>query len=218
MIDPFRGQPRGVPIDLAKALARKICVSVQFVTYTNYVELLQAADRDVWDVTFLTVDRDREEVLDLGPASFPYEFTYLVPPGSPIQNQTEVDRTGVRVAVADGPVTASNQAKTLKAATLVRFKTLGEIRSQAAAGSVDAIAAGCETLVGLARQLPGSRILDGAFLVDGVAMAAPKNHRASLAFVSNFTESAKMSGSVRQAFEAAGFRDAADAPPAPARQ
>jgi polar amino acid transport system substrate-binding protein len=216
-LDPATNQPRGVPVDLANALGQKLGVPVQFVTYSNYVDLLDGAGRNAWDVTFLTIDQDRAKVMDFGPPYYLYEFTYLVPAGSTIQNQNEVDRPGVRIAVAEGSVTARNREQALKNATLKRFKTLAEIREQLAAGSVDAAAAGHETLAGLATQLPGARVLEGAFSIDGVAVAVPKDRPAALAYVSEFIETAKAGGLVRQAFDAAGFKDAAVAPPAPRR-
>jgi polar amino acid transport system substrate-binding protein len=38
------------------------------VAYTNYVDLLDAAGRGEWDVTFLTFDQERTKVMDYGPA------------------------------------------------------------------------------------------------------------------------------------------------------
>ncbi len=214
-IDPGTNHPRGVSVDLANALGQKLGIPVQFVTYSNNVDLLDAASRNVWDIAFLTVDQERAKVADFAPPYYLYEFTYLVPAGSAIQNQSEVDRSGVRIAVAEGSVTARDREQALKLAKLKRFKTLPEIRGQLAAGNVDAAAAGRETLAGLATQLPGARVLDGAFSVDGVAIAVPKGRPEALAYVSAFIESAKANGLVRQAFDAAGFRAAAVAPAAP---
>jgi polar amino acid transport system substrate-binding protein len=213
-IDPATNQPRGVPVDLANALGQKLGVPVQLVTYSNYVDLLEAAGRDAWDVTFLTFDQERAKVMDFGPAYFLYEFTYLVPAGSTIQSQSEVDRPGVRISVTQGPVTARNREQSLKSATLKRFKTLAELLDQVRAGNVDAAAAGRETLAGLAARLPGARVLDGSYYVESVAIAVPKGRPASLAYVSDFIETAKATGLVRQAFDSAGFKQAAVAPPA----
>lgn len=216
-ISPTTKQPRGVPVDLASALGQKLGVPVELVTYSNYVDLLEAAGRGAWDVTFITFDEERAKVMDFGPAYFLSEFTYLVPAGSAIRNQSEVDRAGVRIAVAEGSVTARNREQSLKSATLHRFKTIAEIRDQVRAGSVDAAAAGRETLAGLATQLPGARVLEGTFNVEGVAIAVPKHHPASLAYVTEFIETAKATGFVRQAFDNAGFKDLAVAPPASRR-
>jgi polar amino acid transport system substrate-binding protein len=174
--------------------------------------MLDAAARGALDVTFLVFDQERTKVLDYAPPYFNFEFTYLVPAGSAIRGQADVDRPGVRIAVAEGSVTARNRAQSLKSASLVRFKTLTEIRDQLRAGKVDAAAAGRETLTGLAAQVPGSRVLEGSFHVEGVALAVPKNRPAALAYVTEFTETAKTSGMVRRAFDNAGFKHAVVAP------
>ena len=82
---------------------------------------------------------------------------------------------------------------------------------------MDAAAAGRETLVGLAPQLPGARVLEGNFHAVPVSVAVPKNRPAALAYVTDFIESAKATGVVRRAFDNAGFKDAAVAPAAPRR-
>jgi polar amino acid transport system substrate-binding protein len=216
-LDPATNRPRGVAVDLAHALGKQIGAPVELVTYSNYPDLLNAAVRGDWDVTFLTFDEERTKVMDYGPAYFFFEFTYLVPAGSAIRAQSDVDRPGVRVAVAEGSVTASNRERALKNATLVRFKTLAEIREQVRAGKVDVAAASRETLDGLAAQVPGARVLEGSFHVEGVAVAVPKNRPAALEFVSDFIETAKATGVVRRAFDNAGFKDAAVAPAASRR-
>ncbi|SFA96401.1 polar amino acid transport system substrate-binding protein [Collimonas sp. OK607] len=213
-LDPATGRPQGVAVDLANALGERLGAPVEFMLYDNYVELLEAAHHGVWDVTFLPFDEERTKVLDYGPPYYRFEFTYLVPSGSAIRAQADVDRPGVRIAVAEGSVTARNRQQALKNATLLRFKTLAEIQEQVRAGKVDVAAAGRETLAGLAAQVPGARVLDGSFHVEGVAVAVPKNRPAALEFVSDFIETAKATGIVRRAFDKAGFKDAVVAPAA----
>jgi len=212
-LDPATSRPRGVAVDLANALGEKLGVPVELVTYANYPDLLEAAGRGAWDVTFIAFDEERTKVMDYGPAYYRSELTYLVRSGSAIYAQADVDRPGVRIAVAEGSVTARNRQQALKSATLLRFKTLTEIREQVQAGKVDAAAASRETLAGLAAQLPGARVLEGSFHVaEGVAVAVPKNRPAALGFVSDFIETAKATGVVRRAFDNAGFKDAVVAP------
>jgi len=211
-VDPTTNRLRGVPVDLATALANKLRVPLELLPYTKYVDLLEAARGNSWDVTFLPFDEERAKVMDYGATYFAFEFTYLVPSGSMITTQTDVDRPGVRIAVVDGSVTANNRQKFLKKAVLLRFKTLDEVRDQIRAGKVDAAAAGRESLVGLAAQVPGSRVLQGSFYSTGVAVAVPRNRPAALAYVTQFIETAKATGMVRQVFDNEGFTDAPVAP------
>ncbi len=67
-LDPATNHPRGMAVDLAHALGRQLGAPVALVTYTNYVDLLKAAGRGEWDVTFLPFDQERTKVMDYGPA------------------------------------------------------------------------------------------------------------------------------------------------------
>src|ERR1700689_882231 len=62
-----------------------------------------------------------------------------------------------------------------------------------------------DALPTLQKQLPGSRILDGAFQTTGVAIAVQKDRPAALEYVKYFVESAKANGVVRRAFDDAGL-------------
>jgi len=108
-LDPATNRPRGVAVDLAHALGRQLGAPVELVTYSNYPDLLNAAVRGDWDVTFLPFDEERTKVMDYGPAYYFFEFTYLVPEGSPIRAHSDIDRPNVRIAVAEGSVTARNR-------------------------------------------------------------------------------------------------------------
>jgi polar amino acid transport system substrate-binding protein len=69
-----------------------------------------------------------------------------------------------------------------------------------------------EALPTLQKQLPGSRILDGAFQTTGVAIAVQKNRPAALTYVKDFIETAKANGVVRRAFDDVGLRRLSVAP------
>lgn len=212
-VDADTGAPRGVAVDLARAIGSRLGLPVDLLPYGNYPDLLSAGARGDWDICFLPYDDARARTIDYGPSYFDQSYTYLVREGVPGATVADLDRIGLRLAVADGSVTERNRASALKAATIVRFRTLDEIRDRLRAGEVDAAGAGRETLVGLAAQVPGSRVLDDAFLVERVAIGVPTGRGVALSAAADAMEAAKRDGSVRRAFDAAGFRDAAVAPP-----
>jgi polar amino acid transport system substrate-binding protein len=79
-------------------------------------------------------------------------------------------------------------------------------------GRAQAFALTHDVLPKLQKQLPGSRILDGAFLVAGVAISLPKDRPAALAFLNDFVTNAKRDGTVRRAFDDAGLKELSIAP------
>ena len=217
VLDRGTNLPRGVAVDLANALGERLGTPVEIKTYDNYGELLEAGHRGTWDVTFLPFSEERAKILDYGPAYYFLELTYIVPAGSAIRRQEDIDRRGVRIAGVEKSISARTLQQTLKNAKLVQVKKLSESRDQLKAGKVDAAAAGRETLMGLATKLPGSRVLEGRFHAVPVSVAVPKNRPAALAYVSEFIESAKADGVVRRAFDNAGFKNVAVAPAASGR-
>ncbi len=213
--DPSTGQPRGVTVDLAAELARRLSVPLQLIAYANSGEVTTAGPLGEWDVAFLPVDAERTAVLDFGPAYYVFEGTYLVPAGSAIRKISDVDRADVRVLGVRDTTTARAAARSLTRTTLTLFASLEPIMERLQAGQADAVAMSRESLKSLLPRLPGARVLDGAFHTAGVAVAVPKGRPAALAYVTSFIEDAKASGVVRRAFDGAGLEDAAVAPVAP---
>ena len=79
--DAATGQPRGVTVDLAHVLARKLGRPLELIVYPNSGELTAAGPRGEWDVAFIPVDDERAKVVDFGPAYYLFESTYLVRAG-----------------------------------------------------------------------------------------------------------------------------------------
>jgi polar amino acid transport system substrate-binding protein len=73
-------------------------------------------------------------------------------------------------------------------------------------GQVEALAGLRQALIGLVDKLPGSRMLDGQFMVVPQAIGVPKGRDAGLAFVRQVVEDAKASGLVARAIERTGAR------------
>jgi polar amino acid transport system substrate-binding protein len=67
------------------------------------------------------------------------------------------------------------------------------------------------------KQLPGSRMLDGAFMSIRQAIATPKGRPAGFQYLREFVEDVKASGFVAQEVKRAGLGDAAVSAPAPVR-
>jgi len=210
--DPASGEPRGVTVDLAKAMAQDLGVPLRLVVYANSGEVTAGGPKNEWDVAFMPVDDVRARMVDFGPAYYLTESTYLVPAGSPIRTLAEVDRAGVRVAGVEGTTTARSAARSLKNTQVKTYRTADELFELARTGQADAIALGRESLGGMQAKLPGSRILDGHFQATGTAVAVPKGRPAALAYVSSFVEKAKKDGTVRKALDGAGLKNSPVAP------
>lgn len=210
--DPASGEPRGVTVDLARALAKDLGVSLKVVAYANSGEVTNGGPKGEWDVAFMPVDDVRARMVDFGPAYYLTESTYLVAAGSPIRTLADVDRPDVRVAGVEGTTTSRSAQRSLKNNTVRNYRTADELFELMRSGNADAIALGRESLAGMQAKLPGSRILDGHFQATGTAVAVPKGRAAALAYVTAFMEKAKKDGTVRSALDAAGLKGSPVAP------
>jgi polar amino acid transport system substrate-binding protein len=200
------GSYRGIAIDLGNELGKKLGVPVAFVPYANSGALTDAVEGGAWDIAFLPADAERKKHVDFGSAHIVLQSTYLVGPDSPIKTLADVDKAGVRVMGVEKTATARAAAASLKATTIGHVKTADELFDLLKTGKADAIALSRESLLSLQAQLPGSRVLDGAYLNSYVAVAVPKQRTAGLAYASAFVDSAIASGSVRRALDNAGLK------------
>jgi polar amino acid transport system substrate-binding protein len=207
------GSYRGIAVDLGNELAQKLGVPVEFVPYPNSGALTDAVASGAWDLAFLPVDAQRKTKVDFGSAHIVLQSTYLVGPGSPIKALADVDKAGVRVMGVENTATARAAAASLKATTVGHVKTADELFDLLKSGKADAIALSRESLSTLAQKLPGSRVLDGAYLNSYVAMAVPKGKTAALQYASAFIDSAIASGSVRRSLDKVGLKTSVVPPP-----
>jgi polar amino acid transport system substrate-binding protein len=204
--DAATGQPRGVTVDLGRALAQWLGLPLDLQAYNSSGEVTEAGARAEWDAAFMPVDAERAAKVDFAPPYYLFTSTYLVPANSPIRSLGEVDRAGVRVVGVANTTTIRSAARALRNTTPTGAGSVDEILELLRSGRADAVALGRESLDSLAERLPGSRVLDGHFHASGVAPAVPKGRPAALALLTEFIEAAKRDGLVRRALDANGIR------------
>ena len=210
--DPASGKPKGVPVDLGSAMAQTLGVPVELVEYASSGEIVASRDKAAWDVTFVPVDDDRKRMIDFGAPYHLLQSTYLVARGSAIKTLAEANRAGVRIAIVDGTATGRASTNASPNATTVKVKTPDEAVELMRAGKLDAIALSRESVGGLVDALPGSRVLQEAFLNSTTAVAVPQHKPAARTYVTEFIEEAKASGLVRRALDAVGLKTSQVAP------
>jgi polar amino acid transport system substrate-binding protein len=210
--DATTGAYRGVTVELARELARKLGVPVEWVVHRSSGEIQASAGAGAWDVTFMPVDDERRKVLDFGSPYHLLQSTYLVAPGSTIRTLADANRAGVCIAGVKDTATFRASSRASPEAIHVALASPVEAVALMTAGQADAIALSRASLSGLVGRITGSRILEGGFLNSTTAVAVPRGRPAALAYVSEVVEEAKASGLVRRAFDAVGLPDEQVAP------
>jgi polar amino acid transport system substrate-binding protein len=164
------------------------------------------------DIAFIAIDPVRAADMDFTGAYVLIEGGYMVPQGSPIRSNAEVDRKDLRVGVGAGSAYDLFLTRELKQAQIVRGPTSQAVLDMILAQRVDVAAGVKQQLEADARSAPGLRLLDGRFMVIQQAMATPKGRPAGARYLAEFVEDVKASGFVASALQRHGIDGAAVAP------
>ena len=202
-------EPRGVAPDVARELGRRVGVPVEFTKFDTAGKL--------GDGAILGNEPQRAAEIAFTAAYLEIPSTYLVPAGSTIRSVAEVDREGVRIAVAEQSAYGLYLARTIKHAKLVTTQGLDSSFDVFVAQKLEALAGLKPRLLTDVQKLPGARILDGQFTAVQQAIGTAKSREASARFLRAFVEDVKTSGLVAEAISRNGAQGVSVAPPAPAR-
>lgn len=212
MRDSASGEMKGVGFDLGKELARRMEVPFEPVQYPSIGALLDGGRSGNWDIAVMGFNPARAKEWDFTAPQLEIELGYLVPSGSSISILADVDRPEIRVGVAEGGLADRLLTPAIKVTTLIRVPTTPDGLEMLKSGRADVFAANKPSLFEMSDQFPGSRVLDGRFATERVAMAIPKGRDAGLAYARKFIEDAKSERLVKAAIERAGLRGAVVAP------
>ncbi len=214
--DPASSAPRGIAADLARELGRRAGLSVEFVAYDAAGKMAEAVRAGAWDIAFLGAEPQRANEITFSAAYLEIEATYLVPAGSAIRSIADVDREGVRIAVANKSAYDLFLSRSLKHAQLVRAEGIDASYTLFVDKNLEALSGLKPRLISDATKLAGSRVLDGRFTAIQQAIGTPKGRDAGAKYLSEFIEDVKASGLVARAIETHGVRGVSVAPKAPA--
>ena len=157
--DPASGEPRGVAVDLARELGRRLGVPIEIVAFNSAGKMGDAVKTGAWDVAFLGAEPQRANEISFTAAYAEIESTYLVPAGSLLRTVADVDRDGVRVAVAAKSAYDLYLSRNLQRARLERAPGVAGSFTLFVAEKMDALAGLRPVLTTYAEKLPGSRVL-----------------------------------------------------------
>lgn len=212
--DPSGGPPRGVSGDLARELARRLGVGIDYVTFDAAGKVFEALKHGLWDVAFLAVDPVRASGIAFTAPYVVIEGVYLVPNDSPLQTVDDVDRDGIRIAVAKGSAYDLHLSRAIKHATLVREPSGPEALDLFLRDRLEAAAGVRQPVAAFARAHPDTRVIPQRFMAIEQAVGTVKGRDAGISYLRAFVEEMKASGFVARALAASGQGDAAVAPPA----
>ena len=211
--DPATGEPRGVSVDLARELGRRLGVPVELVTFDAAGKVFAALKTGAWDIAFLAIDPARATEIAFTAPYVVIEATYLVPADSPLRTIEDVDRDGVRVAVGNKSAYDLYLARNLKKAKIERAPTSPAVVDYFLANKLDVAAGVKQQLEMDAKRIPGLWLLPGRFMVINQAMGMARGKEAGANYLASFVEEMKASGFVAEALARHRIEGAGIAPP-----
>jgi polar amino acid transport system substrate-binding protein len=213
--DAVTGEPGGVSVDLARALGQELNLGVELVLFEKAALSVDAVRSEQADVGFFAVDPARSGGLRFTAPYVLIEGSYLVPRGSALQSNAEVDRGESRVAVGQGSAYDLFLSRELHAARVERVAHAPAVLQALTTGQVEVAAGIRQVLEGWARQDPSLRMLPGRFMVIEQAMGLPAAHGQEAAdALAEFVERMKSSGFIAEALARHGVEGALVAPAA----
>lgn len=195
------GDPDGVSPDMARAVADRLGVPLKLVSFKSPGELADAAVEDVWDIGNIGAVAERAKTIVFTSAYVEIEATYLVPSGSSLQQISDVDRAGVRIAVAARSAYGLWLNDNIKHAELVTANGLDGSFDIFVEQALDALAGLRPRLSDDVKRLPQAWILDGKFTAVQQAIGTKPDRPIGAAFLQDFVDEAKASGFVASLLE-----------------
>lgn len=206
--DPATGERNGVGFELGREFARRLGVAYDPVVYKQNGEVISALKSGNVDVLFTNATPARAQDIDFTQPYLEMDAGYLVAGGSQISTIDDVDRRGVRVVVVEGSTSVTKLPGLLKNAVVMRTPNLNSGVELLAKGKADVFATNKTILFELAEKLPGSKVLDGRYGVEQIAMGMQKGREAALSYARLFITAVVKEGLIEAAAGRARVRGA----------
>ena len=205
------GEIHGLSFDLGQELARRLNVPFEQVTYQRISDVLEGMKAGDVDFTVSNSTPARAASVAFSQNLLTIELGYLVAAASPIAAIADIQKPGLRIGVTQGSTSQGTIPKLLPNATVVPAENYKRGIEMLERGEIDTYATNKPTLFEMSDQMPGSRILEGRWGEEHLAVAIPKGHEAALEYIQHFVRDVQTSGLVAQSAERAGLRGAVKA-------
>lgn len=201
----------GLSFDLGQELAKRLNVPFEQVTYQRISDVLEGMKAGDVDFTISNSTPARAATVTFSQNLLTIELGYLVAGSSAITTITDIQKRGIRIGVTQGSTSQGTIPKLLPNATVVPAENYKRGIEMLEHGEIDTYATNKPTLFEMSDQMPGSRILEGRWGEEHLAVAIPKDHQAALEYIQHFVEEVQTSGLLAQSAERAGLRGAVKA-------
>jgi polar amino acid transport system substrate-binding protein len=207
--------PKGVSVDLARELARRLGVPIELITFEAAGKVFEGIKAGGVDLAFIAIEPVRAAEIEFSSPYVLIEGGYMVSKDSPLKVVEDVDRPGIKIAVGLNSAYDLFLTRTIKNAQVVRAHTGGgsAMIELFLKDKLDVVAGVKPVLVEYAKTNAAMRVMDGRFMVIQQSMGLPKGRTTAARYVRTFVEDVKASGFVADALKRSNQTDATVAPP-----
>lgn len=188
------GDPEGVSADIAREIARRLELPVEFVLYDTPGAVADAALEDAWDIANIGAEPERAKLIRFTTAYCEIESTYLVPAGSKIQTVDEVDAPGQRIVTYGRAAYGLWLSDNIRHAELVKTEGMDASFDLFVEQKLDALAGLRPRLIKDVEKLAGARVLDGKFSSVQQAIGTRPDRKLAAVYLQEFVDEAKKAG------------------------
>jgi polar amino acid transport system substrate-binding protein len=214
MRDPATGEVRGASLDLARELARRNNLPLEFKPIAGPPAVIEAVKNGEADIGFVAYEATRLGTVEFSQTYMLVRQSFLVLDGSPIKTVADIDRAGQKIAGTRNDSMALCIKRVLKQATVLELDNDSDLLSKAIASrEIDALGANRQRLTTLSRSTPGTRLLPDDLFNVPQNIIVPKGRPAALAAVNALIDDVRASGFLQSAIERGGAIGVAVAPP-----
>jgi polar amino acid transport system substrate-binding protein len=197
----------GVSVAMVQALAAQLAVPIELRPYDNPAQYNESLATDDWDIGLAARDPSRAEYLTFSKTFMEVDNGYVARAGAAPTSAGDVDRAGVKIAVAKGSAPHNVLQRLIKNAEIVPVPGGFEAaRDALATGKADVYGENLHLAHRIADALPGARVLPGQFNVVQMAIGVRKRAADALPMIDAFVSKARTDGTVQKAINEAGLR------------
>jgi polar amino acid transport system substrate-binding protein len=213
--DPATGAPRGVAVDLARELARRVGADAVINALPSPQAVIDAVEKGEADIGFVAYNPERAGPVEFSQTYMLVQQSFLVRADSPIRSVKDIDRANQKIGAGKGDSIALYLARNLKNAQLVEVtEAPADALQMVSAGKLDAFGANRQRLTDLTKAASGLRLLTDDLYGVEQTVIVPKGKPEALKSVNQFIDDVRKSGFLRSAIERSGIIGIAVAPTA----
>ena len=177
------GEPTGIAPDICREIAKRLNVELKLLGFQTQEEVVQSAASGECGIILVGSDPARAKKVTFTPAYVELEASYLVMGDSPIQEVSQVDQPGVRIASFLKSAYDLWLQRNLQHAELVHADSIQASNDLFVSAKLDALAGLKTGLLKAAEKIPGSRVLDGQFTGIQQAIATQNSNLEAVHFL-----------------------------------